>query len=406
MSKKDPVSGKIGVLVATIIGFNAMVGAGVLLMPAMLSSAVGPAGVFTLIFSVVLVLSMGLSLGRAAEIFPGAGWSYLYPSKWAGHIVGLISAFLYIGGLLVAMGVLVQQAGIWTNKIIPMVPAEPLGIYILLFLMLMVVAGAKTSSWWQYIIAFFVVTALLATGFFGWINFKPSLLVPFMPKGFISIFSAGPALLFSFLGFESAVSLYSIVKNPSKNVPKAITSAVILVGILYFLFVFGVLYSVPASYFSEGINVPLVDVLKSVYPNYEFLGFFVIIGAIFAIVGTIHSVLWGVSELLTDVLKRTKSKIIQTALEKRFWNNKVSTLVCTTVMFLSAVLATGEKLVSLTVFFVVPSYTLSVLALLFEKEEWKNRRNYITLVAVFAGSLMIYFAGRNALGIVLEFFGK
>ena len=94
---------KIGVGVATIISFNAMVGAGVLLMPTILSKIAGPASVLTLVFSVLLVLTMGLSLGRAASVYPGDSWSYLYTSKWAGHKVGVLSSFLYIFGLLVAL---------------------------------------------------------------------------------------------------------------------------------------------------------------------------------------------------------------------------------------------------------------------------------------------------------------
>ncbi|MFH1644265.1 MAG: APC family permease [bacterium] len=390
---------KISMTAAAVIAFNAMVGAGVLLMPAILSSLVGPASILTLLLSIVLVISMGLSLGRAAETFPGSGWSYLYPSTWGGHIVGLISSFGYIIGLLLAMGVLVQQAGIWVHKVIPFIPVQPLGIYILLILMILILAGAKTSSWAQYLIAVLVITGLFLSGLFGWLNFDIATLTPFAPNGIMPIFRAGPSLLFSFLGFECVCSLYSIVKDPQKNVPKALIYSVIAVGILYFTFVFGFLYSIPSQYFAGGINVPLVDVLLAAYPKYRILAWLVTTGAIFGIVGTLHSVVWAISELLTSVLQKTKAGFVKTLFKKSFWNEKVSVLVCTAIVLLSAILARGESLVAIVAFFIVPAYTLSIMSLLFAKK--KKQNIVITLIALFGGGIMIYFSGLSAFEVIV-----
>lgn len=391
---------KISMVAAAVIAFNAMVGAGVLLMPAILSSLVGPASIFTLLLSSLVVLSMGLSLGKAAEAYPGAGWSYLYPSTWAGHKVGLISSISYILGLLLAMGVLVQQAGIWVHKVVPFIPVQPLGIYILLILMLLIIAGAKTSSWVQYLIAVMVITGLFLSGIFGWLNFDPSTLVPFTPKGILPIFSAGPSLLFSFLGFECVCSLYPIVKDPKKNVPLALMYSVIAVAVLYFTFVFGFLYSVPSEYFAGGVNVPLVDVLLAAFPKYKILGWFITTGAIFGIVGTLHSVIWAVSELLTSVLKKIKANFVQTTLKKGFWNEKVSVLVCTAVVLLSALMAHGESLVATVALFIVFAYTLSIISLFYVKDKKKRQNIVITLIALIGGILMIYFSALSAIDVV------
>ena len=393
---------KISMAAAAVIAFNAMVGAGVLLMPAILNSLVGPASIFTLLLSSLLVLTMGLSLGKAAEVYPGAGWSYLYPSKWAGHKIGLLSSFSYIIGLLLAMGVLVQQAGIWVHKVIPFIPVQPLGIYILLILMVLILAGAKTSSGVQYLIDALVIIGLFLSGLFGWLNFNPSTLTPFMPKGFTSIFSAGPSLLFSFLGFECVCSLYPIVREPGKNVPRALAFSVLGVATLYFTFVFGLLYSIPSEYFAGGVNVPLVDVLLVAFPKYKILGWLVTTGAIFGIVGTLHSVVWAVSELLTSVLEKVQSRFIKTTLKKGFWNEKVSVLFCTAIVLLSALMAHGESLVSIIAFFIVPSYTLSIISLLFIKNKKKTQNIFITIFALLGGGLMIYFSGASAFETILK----
>lgn len=395
---------KIGVGVATIISFNAMVGAGVLLMPTILSKIVGPAGVLTLAFSVLLVLSMGLSLGRAASVYPGDSWSYLYTSKWAGHKIGMLSSFLYIFGLLVAMGVLVQQAGIWVHGFVKFIPPTPLGVYILLILMLLILSGAKTSSWTQYFIAFLVISSLFLSGIFGWMHFNPENLIPFMPNGVGSVFAAGPSLVFAFLGFECATSLYSIVKKPRSNVPKALLFSIVAVGLLYFTFVFGILYSIPRIYFAGGVEESLSSVLSKFFVGYPFLGFVVSIGAVFGIIGTLHSVLWSIAELLTGVLKKTKSQLVKTLFVKKIWNDKVSVLFSTSIMLIASLLIQGEQLVAITALFVVSAYMLSIASLLYVKEEWKNRRNIVTVIALVGGVIMIWFSGQSALNVITGFF--
>ena len=98
-----------------------MVGVGVITIPSMLAQKVGPAGIFSYLISVLIVVALGISLGRVAFRYPGNGWTYLYPSRWAGHKVGLFSAISYLIGVLVAMGFLIQQAGVWAHQFIPMV---------------------------------------------------------------------------------------------------------------------------------------------------------------------------------------------------------------------------------------------------------------------------------------------
>ena len=88
-------SNKISFWAATIISMNAMVGAGIVFLPTLMSVKAGPAGIFSCIISVAIALFIGLSLGRVAELYPGKGWIYSYPSKWGGHWLGMLSAIFF-----------------------------------------------------------------------------------------------------------------------------------------------------------------------------------------------------------------------------------------------------------------------------------------------------------------------
>ena len=67
---------KIGVATATIVGMNAMIGAGIFTAPAAIGSFVGPAGIIAYIFVIIAVWFIAQSLSRVAARFPQEGSFY------------------------------------------------------------------------------------------------------------------------------------------------------------------------------------------------------------------------------------------------------------------------------------------------------------------------------------------
>jgi len=394
---------KIGLLAAAVIGINAMVGIGVVTIPAMLSQKVGPAGVLSYSLSVLIVVALGIALGRVAFRYPGEGWTYLYPSAWAGHKIGMFSAISYLVGVLVAMGFLIQQAGIWAHQFVPALSARTLGVAIIIVLMFLVLAGAQASSIGQFVIGACVTIPLVSTALVCWLHFDPSLLTPFTPHGVISIFSAAPKALFALLGFECIVSLYSVVENPVKNVPKAFMISILFVGGLYLFFTGGILSSISPAYFSEGLDATLSTVLSRVFPSYKILSTAVLVGAMFGIIGTLHSMLWSTTALFTDTLKRSKSNFIANLLNKNIWNNTVAVVLSTAIMIVSSFLFQAEMLIDLTAILLIFPSVLSIISLFFIKEEWAGGRNLVTIVGLVGGLIMLYFASEGFVYSFLDF---
>src|SRR3990167_9031602 len=96
-------SHKIGLGTATIIGMNAMIGAGIFGISSLLASKVGAAGILTFLFAFFAVWFIAQSVARAAYLWPQEGSFYIYTSQWAGHTIGLIAASSYFIGFLFAM---------------------------------------------------------------------------------------------------------------------------------------------------------------------------------------------------------------------------------------------------------------------------------------------------------------
>ncbi len=212
-------SQKIGLATATIIGMNAMIGAGIFSITSSLASGVGPASLLSYLFAFFAVWFIAQSVARAAYLWPQEGSFYTYARQWGGHTLGLFAAGAYIFGFLIAMSLLCKIAGVYLHGVFPSIPAQTLGLGTLAILIILNLMGMALSQIGQYILIVFTVFSLLATTILCLTKIDLTNLTPFMPYGPWSIVQGTRVAIFALFGFESIASLFNIVENPEKNVP-------------------------------------------------------------------------------------------------------------------------------------------------------------------------------------------
>jgi len=374
-------TGKISVWAATIIGVNAMIGAGIFAMPGRLAFSVGPVSVLSYALSAFLILSVVLALGRLSLLHPGDAWGYRYPAVWGGHGVGLVAAFGYIGGVIIAMGFLTQQLGVWVSSWVGYNPLL-VGLFLLALIVALVLAGAEVSAVGQYVIAACVLIPMLFAGSVCWLNAHPHLLSTFAPYGYKPIILSLPYILFSMLGFESIASLYRIVENPEKNVPRAALYSVLIVAGMFSFFIAGALVALHPGFFVGGLNQAFADALAAGLPAYGWLRPVISLGAFFAIFGTLHSMLWSVAELLFDTVGKIKATGVRHLIKHKVITVPAAVLVVALGTAASTLLLKADIIMQAAACFILVTYVLSVLALVFDKKTW--RTPFYALVAVVA----------------------
>jgi amino acid transporter len=293
---------KIGVATATIIGMNAMIGAGIFSAPAKLLSYVGPAGILTYLFVVLAVWCMALSFARLGQLFPKEGSFYIYAKQWGGHYAGLVSSGSYLIGILIAMGLLLQLAGIYLHDYIPMVSAYVLGLMALALLVIVTMVGGVATRSLQIIALCCTTIPLLLITVMCFSKATTANLVPFAPYGFTNVLRATQALIFGFFGFESVASLFALVENPQRNVPRALSYALLFVSIIYFLFIFSIILAVPSSALTN-TGVPLSHVLTQLFPTQTWLITAIHFSITASFLSVLNAMLFATSSLFLSLLK-------------------------------------------------------------------------------------------------------
>jgi len=388
----DSNSGKIGVLTATITGMNAMIGSGIFTAPAALAVGVGPAGILTYLFVVCAIWFMAQSIAKVASLFPQEGSFYAYAKHWGGHYVGVAAGSFYIIGLTIALGVLSHVAGKYMLPFFPGFDPKILGFLALGALVLLNMFGAVLSQIGQRILICTTVFPILTIIFMCFTKADTSLLTPFAPHGYFSVASASRIVIFGFFGFESAASLFNIVRNPKKNVPRALNYSMIIVGTLYILFVSAIILAVPLNLFTSA-DTTLTEALTPIFPNSGWLITTIHFAILSAILGTIHSIIWSASSLLGSLVKNLKSNFAKKLVRQKTINTRTSVLFIGIATFISfATIRNLDLFFDFTAIFLVAAYVSAMITLLTIKKEWTSGQNIKTILGIGTALLIMIFA--------------
>lgn len=393
---------KIGVATATIVGMNAMIGSGIFTTPAVLAANVGPAGILAFIFVVVSVWFMAQSIARVAYLYPEEGAFYTYAKPWSGHIGGMIANTAYLVGLLIAMGLLAQMSGIYLQHFFPSYTQETLGLVALVTLVVLNMFGMVLSEIGQKVLIVCTVFPLIATTVMCLTKANMSNLVPFAPFGFANVLKATRVVVFGFFGFECAASLFNIVAEPKKNVPRALTYSIMLVGTIYILFVGSIILSTPLQYFNDP-RVPVSDILRIVFPDNEWVITIIHISILSAILGTIHSMIWSSSNLLMTVVKESKNTLGKILVQSSLLNAQTSVLfvgLCILISYLT--LHNLDLFFFLTALFIVLAYVMSMITLLTLPSEWESKQNIKTIFGIITASVIFLFAAEGLITEIIK----
>jgi amino acid transporter/nucleotide-binding universal stress UspA family protein len=236
MAVKEDLRRELGFWAALTIGAGTMIGAGIFLLSGIAISLAGPAAIFSYLIAGVVCIITAASAAELATGMPTSGGDYFFVSRSLGPSFGAISGIGIWLSLTFAIAFYLVGVGEYLHDFLPIPPiwgAVAAGI----LLTALNVVGAKESGSTQVVV---VLTMLVILGIYalgGLFNMDPTNLDPFLPNGVPPVFAATALVFISFLGFVKIAAVSEEIKEPSKNLPRALIGSVALVTVLYVLIV-------------------------------------------------------------------------------------------------------------------------------------------------------------------------
>jgi amino acid transporter len=234
----------LGPLAALTIGVGTMIGAGIFVLP---GTAISEAGWFAVISFVLgggIALLTALSASELGTAMPKSGGAYYYVNQGLGPLFGSIAGWSNWLGLAFASAFYMVGFGQYIANIAGVTGGIDLGVFVVSWVKLVALAGAalfvgvnyvgaKETGRLQNIIVIILVAILAVFTTFGALRADPANLPP--GRGVSPMLTTTGLIFVSYLGFVQITSVAEEIKDPGKNLPRAVIGSVLLVTVIYAL---------------------------------------------------------------------------------------------------------------------------------------------------------------------------
>lgn len=263
MANKDvqvSFSQDLGLFEATMIGIGAMIGAGIFVLTGIAAGVAGPASILAFALNGFVTLLTALSYAELASAYPESGGGYSYIRKAFPGPVGFASGWMLWFCYIIACSLYALGFGSYFWEFISAYfPVVSSAVFALLgehasFLLATTLASALlivinmrgtalTGSVENIltlakiaILGVFVLFGLAVI--FGNPSQTASSFTPFFPRGFGGVFLAMGLTFIAFEGYDLIATVAEEIKEPQKNIPKAIAISLSVTVVIYLLIVF------------------------------------------------------------------------------------------------------------------------------------------------------------------------
>ncbi len=362
----------LGVWGAASIGIGAIIGTGIFVLLGVAAGLAGPSVIFSFIIAGVTALLTGLSSAELASFITEEGGSYIYTTKafgrFPGFVIGWLKSFDYIVG---SSAVSIGFASYFTyflhlpplqSTIITIATVWPIMLMILNLKGIREASGANTGLVILKVSALILFIFVGAFYLFNSGNF--SNYHPFFPNGINGMLSGAAIIFFAFIGFNTVTMVAEEVKDPQKNVPRAVLLAFAVCTLLYIgvsLVAVGLL-----NWQILGQSTAPVETALTVATNNFWILEFVAISALFATTSVILSSIIGGSRALFSMSRKGVIPKVFSRISEKSGVPLFTVIICGISISLIVLVASGnlEQLASIFNFGTLLTFAFINLSLL------------------------------------------
>ncbi|WP_224334795.1 amino acid permease [Haloprofundus halobius] len=237
----------LGPLAALTIGVGTMIGAGIFVLPGTAIQQAGGFAVVSFLIGGAIALLTALSASELGTAMPRSGGAYFYVNRALGPLFGSVAGWANWMGLAFASAFYMVGFGEYIVNIsggsltIPLVvlsvtiPVSVKGTALAgaaLFVFINYV-GAKETGRLQNVIVIVLVAILAVFTLVGSLRADPANLPA--SRGFGPTITTTGLIFVSYLGFVQITSVAEEIKEPDKNLPRAVIGSVVIVTAIYAL---------------------------------------------------------------------------------------------------------------------------------------------------------------------------
>jgi len=301
---------------ATLLGVGAMIGAGIFVLIGIAAGVAGPALLITFSLNGLIALLTAMSYAELGSCYHTAGGGYLWVKealpKWTGFLSGWMSwsahavaCSLYALGfgayfehVLREFSLTMPHWGLFSpQKILAAITA-------IIFAYVNFRGASETGKIGNFVTITKIIILLIFIGFGLELILRQgdwrTTFSPFFPNGYGGVFKAMGLTFIAFQGFEVITQSSEEIKNPRRNIPRAVFFSLLIVIPIYILIAFVAIGTVkpegmtPWAYLAQQKETALVDVARNFFVGG---GVLILVGGLISTISALNATIYSSSRV-------------------------------------------------------------------------------------------------------------
>ena len=245
---------RLGSSAVASIGISSMLGSGIFVLPGLAFTYTGPSMWLAYLLAALTVLPAALSKSELATAMPTSGGTYVYLERCFGPFVGTVAGLGLWLSLLLKSAFALVGFGAYLNILAPTVTLIPTSLSILGFILLLNILGlGKVGGLLMIVVGLCILLLTLLSGL-AIPHFNPQFLFPLFPAGLEGLMAATALVFVSYAGVTKVAAIAEEIRDPEKNLPRGILTALLATTFLYCITTFILGSTLPPEQLADNLK--------------------------------------------------------------------------------------------------------------------------------------------------------
>ena len=257
----------VGLLQGSALYIAAVLGTGILVLPALAAAKAGPASVLAVLAVLLLSIPLAGTFAALAARYPDAGGVATFVRLALGPTAARMAGYWFFFGVTVGIPVVAVLGGSYIVAIFGGPPWAVVTVALLILVPPFIsnTYGLRVSGAVQLWLTGALVVIVVGVVVVSAPASRPENFTPFLPHGWGGVGAAVSLFVWAFAGWEAVTHIAGEFKNPRRTIPLATAIAIAAVGIAYLALQ---LVTVAVLGTTAGDSpVPLLDLVATTAPG-------------------------------------------------------------------------------------------------------------------------------------------